>query len=75
VAQLLPADFDLTQLEHSERRTCQSFLDGLDDSWFVVPKVPVLDAGKVVQVGSCRAGTTFRVVTARHGPGQVRCAR
>jgi hypothetical protein len=40
---LLPADFDLTQLEYSEQRTCRSFLDGLDDSWSVVPSVPIVD--------------------------------
>lgn len=42
MARLLPADFDLTSLEHSERRVCQSFLNGLDDTWIVVPHVPVL---------------------------------
>lgn len=42
MATLLPADFDLTRLEHSERRVCTSFLEGLDDTWTVVPNAPVL---------------------------------
>ncbi|CAB4864023.1 unannotated protein [freshwater metagenome] len=41
VAKLLPADFDLNGLEHSERRVCAAFVDGLDDSWSVVPNVPI----------------------------------
>jgi Cdc6-like AAA superfamily ATPase len=41
MATLLPADFDVTSLPHGERRVCQSFLAGLDDTWFVVPHVPV----------------------------------
>ena len=43
---LLPADFDLTQLEHSERRVCQAFVTGLDDSWLVIPHVPVTSRGE-----------------------------
>lgn len=42
MARLLPADFDVTTLEHSERRVCQSFVDQLDDTWLVVPHVPIL---------------------------------
>ncbi|MCB0985895.1 MAG: NERD domain-containing protein/DEAD/DEAH box helicase [Ilumatobacter sp.] len=42
MARLLPADFDLTLLPHSERRVCQAFVDGLDDTWLVVPHVPIL---------------------------------
>ena len=45
MAILLPADLDLTKLPHSEKRVCQSFVDGLDDSWFVIPSVPVVDDG------------------------------
>lgn len=41
MAQLLPADFDLGSLEPSERRVCQSFIDGLDGTWIVVPHVPL----------------------------------
>jgi hypothetical protein len=42
MAKLLPADFDLSTLEHSEQRVCKAFLDGLDDTWIVVPKVPIV---------------------------------
>ena len=45
VAILLPDDFDLTHLPHSEQRVCKAFLLGLDDTWFVVPHVPVLVDG------------------------------
>lgn len=41
VAKLLPADLDLRTLEHSERRVCEAFVNGLDDSWSIVPNVPV----------------------------------
>lgn len=46
MAVLLPADIDLSKLPHSERRVCQSFLAGLDDSWFVIPSVPIVDGGE-----------------------------
>mgnify|MGYP003344791421 CR=1 FL=1 len=36
MARLLPADFDLSGLEHSERRVCESFLKGLDPGWLVL---------------------------------------
>ncbi len=42
VATLLPADFDLTLLPHSELRVCKALMQGLDDSWFVIPSVPIL---------------------------------
>lgn len=42
VATLLPADFDLTLLPISEQRVCKAFLLGLDDSWFVIPHVPIV---------------------------------
>jgi hypothetical protein len=45
VARLLPSDFDITVLEKSEQRVCQALLTGLDDSWFVVPQVPVVAEG------------------------------
>lgn len=45
MARLLPSDFDITALEMSERRVCQALLTGLDDSWFVVPQVPVVAEG------------------------------
>lgn len=46
MAILLPADFELSKLPHSERRVCESFVAGLDDSWFVIPSVPVVDDGQ-----------------------------
>lgn len=45
-AQLLPSDFDLAQLPHSERRVIESFLGMLDDSWIVIPKVPIVVDGR-----------------------------
>ena len=42
VAILLPDDFDLTHLPQSEQRVCKAFLLGLDDSWTVVPSVPIV---------------------------------
>lgn len=71
MAQLLPADFDLTQLEYSEQRTCQSFLDGLDDSWFVVPKVPVLDAGKDAEIDIVLASAAHGVLLVEVKGGKV----
>jgi len=46
MATLLPVDFDLTRLEHSERRVCAAFVQGLDDSWLVIPHVPVTAKGE-----------------------------
>ncbi len=46
MAILLPADIDLSKLPHSEQRVCESFLAGLDDSWFVIPSVPIVDSGQ-----------------------------
>ena len=45
VAILLPDDFDLTHLPISEQRVCKAFLLGLDDTWFVVPSVPIVVDG------------------------------
>lgn len=45
MAQLLPSDFDLGMLEPSERRVCQAFLAGLDEQWWVIPKVPICVGG------------------------------
>ena len=41
MARLLPNDFDLSSIEHSERRVCDSLIKGLSDNWLVLPKVPV----------------------------------
>lgn len=45
MAQLLPADFDLDGLEHSERRVCEAMMSGLDDTWLIIPSVPIVDHG------------------------------
>ncbi|MEY4230917.1 MAG: hypothetical protein RLZZ362_1766 [Actinomycetota bacterium] len=71
MAQLLPADFDLTQLEYSEQRTCRSFLDGLDDTWFVVPKVLVLDAGKDAEIDIVLASAAHGVLLVEVKGGKV----
>lgn len=46
VAILLPAEFDLTSLEDSEQQVCNAFLNGLDDTWYVVPHVPITADGR-----------------------------
>ena len=46
VARLLPDDFELGALEPSEQRVCRALLAGLDDSWLVVPQVPVVADGQ-----------------------------
>lgn len=50
MATLLPADFDLTVLPNSEQRVCKAFLLGLDDTWIVVPSVPILVEGKDCEI-------------------------
>ena len=45
MAHLVPSDFDLGGLEHSERRVCEAMLSGLDDTWLVLPTVPIFDRG------------------------------
>lgn len=71
MAQLLPADFDLAQLEYSEQRTCRSFLDGLDDTWFVVPKVPVLNDGKDAEIDIVLASAAHGVLLVEVKGGKV----
>jgi hypothetical protein len=62
VAKLLPADFDLARLEHSERRVCEAVLAGLDDSWFVVPTVTVAERGNDAEIDLVLASPTQGVV-------------
>ena len=50
VAKLLPADFDLTLLPESEQRVCKAFLLGLDETWIVVPSVPILLDGQDCEI-------------------------
>jgi len=62
VARLLPTDFDLGSLEHSERRVCEAFVAGLDDSWTVVPSVPILVNGNDSEIDIVLASPTQGVV-------------
>lgn len=41
MAQLFPTDFEITQLEQSEQRVISAFLEQLDESWIVVPSIPI----------------------------------
>lgn len=50
MAKLLPADFDLTLLPESEQRVCKAFLLGLDETWIVVPSVPILMDGQDCEI-------------------------
>jgi hypothetical protein len=43
---MYPETFDLGRLEPSEQRVCRALLDGLDDDWAVIPRVPVVDRGQ-----------------------------
>lgn len=71
MAELLPSDFDLTQLEHSERRVCTSFLDGLDDTWTVVPHVPVVDEGKDAEIDLLLVSPTRGVIAVEVKGGAI----
>lgn len=72
MAQLIPADFDLARLEqHSERRVCQSFLDGLDDTWFVVPQVPLTANGKDSEIDLVLASASHGVVLVEVKGGRI----
>ena len=41
MAQLFPTDFEIAQLEPSEQQVVQAFLEQLEDSWIVVPNIPI----------------------------------
>lgn len=71
VAKLLPADFDLARLEHSERRVCEAMLAGLDDTWFVVPAVTVAERGKDAEIDLVLASPTQGVVLVETKGGLV----
>ena len=62
MATLLPRDFDLTSLAQSEQRVCASFVKGLDDSWFVVPNVPITTGGQDAEIDIVLASPTHGVV-------------
>lgn len=46
MAQLYPSNFDLSKLIDAEEETAKKLLVSLDDSWFVVPQVPIVLNGK-----------------------------
>ncbi|MEN9506581.1 MAG: hypothetical protein RI958_2507 [Actinomycetota bacterium] len=62
VAQLIPDDFDLADLPTSERRVCTALLQGLDDSWVVVPKVPLVENGHDAEIDIVVASPTHGAV-------------
>ena len=62
VATLLPNDFDLTTLPESERRVCAAFLKGLDDTWYVVPHVPITVNGHDHEIDVVLVSPTHGVV-------------
>ncbi len=62
VATLLPADFDLTLLPTSEQRVCKAFLLGLDDTWFVVPCVPIVVDGTDCEIDVVLVAPTRGVI-------------
>lgn len=63
VAQLIPSDFDLKELaSEAERRVLQALLDGLDDSWVLVPNVRVKHRGNDHEIDILAASPTRGVV-------------
>ena len=50
MASLIPEDFNLDQLPHSERRSLTYLLGGLDESWYLIPTVPVVVEGKDYEI-------------------------
>jgi hypothetical protein len=50
MARLFPPDFDFRSVEPSEKRVAESFVKGLDDSWYVVPQIPILSRGKDLEI-------------------------
>lgn len=45
MAQLVPENFDIGVLPPSEQRVVRHLLDGLDESWIVIPSVPITHDG------------------------------
>ena len=39
---MFPADFDLSSVQHSERRVIEAFVKELDDAWYVIPSIPIV---------------------------------
>lgn len=72
VARLIPADFALDELPHSERRVCQAFLDGLDEHWSVVPGVSIVDKGTDAEIDIVLASPTQGVVLVEVKGGAIK---
>ncbi len=62
MATLLPDDFDLTLLPESERGVCKALLLGLDDSWILVPNVPILVGGQDCEIDIVLVSPTRGVI-------------
>ena len=62
MAILIPEDFDLDQLPDSERSTLKDLLEHLDDSWYLVPSVPVVVESKDYEIDIIAGQTTGGVV-------------
>lgn len=72
MAILLPADVDLTRLPFSEQRVCASLLAGLDDSWFVIPSVPIVDDGQDGEIDVVLVSAEAGVFVVEVKGGQIR---
>ena len=72
MAILLPADIDLTRLPYSEQRVCASLLAGLDDSWFVIPSVPIVDDGQDGEIDVVLVSAEAGVFVVEVKGGQIR---
>lgn len=72
VARLIPDDFDLTDLPPSEQRVCEALLQGLDDTWVVVPKVPLVENGQDAEIDIVAASRTHGVVLFEVKGGLIR---
>jgi hypothetical protein len=72
VAILVPAELDLDVLHpESERRVVQQLLIGLDDEWYVVPKVPVLIDGHNAEIDVVLVSPHLGVLLLEVKGGQV----
>ncbi|MFZ4719720.1 MAG: NERD domain-containing protein [Ilumatobacteraceae bacterium] len=72
MATLLPADFDLTTLADAERAVCRAFLDGLDDSWVLVPNVGITVDREDAEIDLVLASPTHGIVLVETKGGDVR---
>lgn len=72
MAILLPDEFDLLRLVESEQTVVKAFLDGLDDSWYVVPSVGVFDDGKDGEIDVVLASLDGGVFLVEVKGGQIK---